>query len=334
MATDRSQTLTILELLQRTTPFFEERGIEDARLNAELLVAHLLGCKRLDLYLQFDRPIFDEERARLREMVKRRAAGEPLQHIVGTVEFYGREFSSDPRALIPRPETEQLVEKVLGRIRYGGVSTPETQAQAPEEVEDKPTTAEAPEVEAEAETEPAPPRPAPEVTGEGLRILDVGTGSGVIALTLAAELPDARIVALDVSPEALALAIENSRKLGLTKRVDFVEGDLLEAVNGEFTGIVANLPYIPSGQMPGLQKEVRHDPPLALDGGADGLDLIRRVISRAPGRLARGGWIFFEIHEGQGDVVRQILQDNNFEPVIVESDYSGHERFVTAVYNG
>lgn len=326
MATDRSQTLTILELLQRTTPFFEERGIEDARLNAELLVAHLLGCKRLDLYLRFDRPISDEQRGRLREMVKRRAAGEPLQHIVGSVEFYGREFSSDSRALIPRPETEQLVEKVLGRLRYGGVSTPETRAHAPAEEEAEP--------ELEPDAEPAPPGAPAEVTGEGLRVLDVGTGSGVIALTLAAELPEARIVALDVSPEALALAEENSRKLGLTQRVDFVRGDLLEAVSGQFTGIVANLPYIPSGQMPALQKEVRHDPPLALDGGADGLELIRRLITRAPKHLTPGGWIFLEIHEGQGDVARQILQENNFEPVIVESDYSGHERFVTAVYNG
>ena len=218
---------TVLEVLQSTTAYFQGRGVESARLNIEHLLAHVLGKTRMELYLEFDRPLGDLELGPLRELVMRRTQGEPLQHLLGTVEFCGRSFAVDSRALIPRPETEQLVELILKLAL-----------------------------------------PA------DFRGIDVGCGTGVIGLTLAAERPTARIELVDCSLPALVLAKQNAERLGLAGRVQFSEGDLLDAAQGPYDLVAANLPYIASGALAGLSREVQRDPALALDGGPDGLALV------------------------------------------------------------
>lgn len=281
---------TVLEIIKATTSYFEKRGIENPRLNVEHLLSHVLGVRRMELYMQFDRPLGETELGPLRELVKRRGAGEPLQHLLGSVEFFGREFICDGRGLVPRPETEQLVEKVVERLK----------AQFSE-------------------------------TGKGQRVVDVGTGSGVIAITLALECPWLEVWAVDREEAALELAGINAKQLGVSDRVKIVQGDLLEGLSGPFDWIVANLPYIPTGQIGTLAAEVQHDPHSALDGGVEGLDLIQRLIEQAPGVLQKNGGIALEIGHNQADAVCHLLQ-NNFSSVCVEQDYHGIERFVLGSY--
>src|SRR6266436_6607676 len=189
--------MTVLEVLQATTAYFKKHNVENPRLNAEHLLAHMLRGKRIELYLEFERELTETELGPLRDLVKRRSEGEPLQHLLGTVEFCRLTFLCDKRAMVPRPETEELVEFLKSEIQ-----DPKSQ------------------------------------------ILDVGTGSGVIALSLAAEFPEARILAVDISDDALALAQENAAKLNLSDRVQFMKRRLLENIEGAFDLIVANLPYI------------------------------------------------------------------------------------------
>ena len=274
---------TVLEVIQATTPYLQKSGVESPRLNIEHLLAHVLGKKRMELYLEFDRPLEDAVLEPLRALVKRRAQGEPLQHLLGTVEFLGRTFLCDKRALVPRPETEQLCELLLKE-----------------------------------------PAPAP------LRIVDVGTGSGVIALSLAAAWPDARVDAVDVSHDALALARENAARLGLAERVTFTKGDLLDGIAGEFQLIVANLPYIAATEIPALEREVQHDPMIALTPGDDGLRLIRRLIASAPRHLR--GLLALEIGHDQSPPVCAALAAQNFQDIRPLADYQGRQRFVFATY--
>jgi release factor glutamine methyltransferase len=241
----------------------------------------MLGKKRMELYLEFDRPLDERTLEPLRDLVKRRAAGEPLQHLLGTAEFHGRSFLCDKRALVPRPETEQLCELVLA----GGVAK---------------------------------------------RVLDVGTGSGVIALTLAAAWPDAQVEAVDLSPDALALARENAARLGLAERVAFIESDLLANVTGEFDLIVANLPYIARDEIPTLSREVQCDPLAALDGGPDGLDIFRRFVPQAAQHLR--GRLALEIGHDQATPLRELLAAHNFQDIRPQSDYQGKDRFLFANY--
>ncbi len=272
---------TVLEVIQATTPYLQKNGVENARLNIEHLLAHVLGKKRMDLYMEFDRPLGDQVLEPLRALVKRRAAGEPLQHLLGTVEFLGRSFVCDKRALIPRPETEQLCELLL--------------------------------------KEAAPNR-----------FLDVGTGSGVIALSLAAVWSEARVEAVDVSDEALVLARENAARLGLAERVIFSKSNLLENVAGEFQVIAANLPYIAAAEIPALAREVQHDPMIALTDGADGFSLIQRLIASAPKYLR--GLIAIEIGHEQSARVCEALAAHNFQDIRPLADYQGRQRFVFATH--
>ncbi|MEI9893531.1 MAG: peptide chain release factor N(5)-glutamine methyltransferase [Chthoniobacter sp.] len=272
---------TVLEVIQATTAYFQKSGVESPRLNIEHLLAHVLGKKRMDLYMEFDRPLSEPQLEPLRALVKRRAAGEPLQHLLGTAEFHGRTFLSDPRGLVPRPETEQLCELVLA----GGAAT---------------------------------------------RVLDVGTGSGVIALTLAASWPEARVEAVDLSPDALALARENATRLGLAGRVQFLAGDLLANVTGEYDLIVANLPYIARGEIPTLSREVQHDPLPALDGGPDGLDIFRRFVPQAAQHLR--GRLALEIGHHQSQPLAELLAAHNFQDIRPQTDYQGHDRYLFATY--
>ncbi len=272
---------TVLSVIQATTPFFQKNGVDSARLNIEHLLAHVLGKKRMELYLEFDRQLADQELEPLRALVKRRAAGEPLQHLLGTAEFHGRSFLCDKRALIPRPETEQLCELVLA-------------------------------------------------AGPAARVLDVGTGSGVIALTLAAAWPEAHVEAVDISADALALARENAARLGLAERVRFAPSDLLAEVRGDFDLIVANLPYIDPAEVAQLAREVRHDPPAALDGGARGLEIFARFVPQATRHLR--GRLALEIGHDQTAALTELLAAHNFQDIRAQSDYQGRNRFLFAHY--
>ncbi|MEI6351293.1 MAG: peptide chain release factor N(5)-glutamine methyltransferase [Verrucomicrobiota bacterium] len=276
---------SVLEVLRATTEYFTKHGVESPRLNAEHLIAHALGKKRLDLYLEFDRPLGERELEPLRELVRKRAAGVPLQHLLGTVEFHGRTFISDARGLIPRPETELLMELIL--------------------------------------REPLPESP---------RVLDVGTGSGVIALTLAAELPAAQVSAVDASEDALSLARENAERLGLTGRVQLFKSNLLAGVEGAFDLIVANLPYIPAGEIASLSREVQHDPRLALDGGPIGTELINQLIGQAREHLNPGGRLVLEIGHDQALPLGAELERQNYRDIRPVADYQGVLRFLFASY--
>lgn len=275
--------MSLLEVLKGASEFLGKQGVESPRLNAEHLLAHVLGLKRMDLYLQFDRPLGENDRAPLRDLIRRRGTGIPLQHLLGSVEFCGRTFKSDARALIPRPETEQLVERAL---TYTSLNS----------------------------------------------ILDVATGSGVIPLTLALERPDAMINATDISSDALTLARENAVLLGVD-RIVFHEADLIpESLRQHsFDLITANLPYIPSAEISTLSREVQHDPQLALDGGADGLDLVRRLAPLAYECLTPGGHLLLEIGIDQSDEVMTCLAGHNYRDITALPDYQGILRFIEAM---
>jgi release factor glutamine methyltransferase len=280
--------VTVLELIQNTTAFFQRKGVDSPRLSIEHLLAEALGKRRLDLYLDYDQRLPEQILEPLRDKVRRRSEGEPLQHLLGSWEFYGRRFKTDRRALIPRPETERLVELMLNQI--------------------------------------------PVATSPGTRLADVGTGSGVLAITLALERPGLEVVATDLSADTLALARENALALGVEDRIKWVQTNLLSGVETEFDFLVANLPYVPTAEMATLSREVRHDPPLALDGGEDGLDVIRRFVGEAPSHLKPGGSVHLEIGISQAACVVDILGKEKFRDISVEKDYQGIERFVIARY--
>lgn len=278
--------MTLLEVLQRTTEFFQNRAVENPRLNAEHLLAHVLGRKRIELYLEFERELSEAELAPLRELVRRRGQGEPLQHLLGTVEFCGLTFRCDKRALVPRPETEELVELLIA----------ETGNRKPE------------------------------------RILDVGTGSGVIALSLAAKYPQAEVNATDTSEEALSLAQENAERLGLTTRVTFFRSDLFLYVTHVYDLIVANLPYVAAADRETLSREVLHDPATALFGGERGDELIRRLIEAAPAHLRPGGMLALELGAGQAEELARFAAEKKFHQIVTRRDFSGVIRFLFARY--
>jgi release factor glutamine methyltransferase len=277
--------MTVLELLQRTAGFFQKNGVEGPRLNAEHLLAHVLKRKRIELYLEFERELTEAELAPLRELVRRRGQGEPLQHLLGTVEFAGQIFHCDKRALVPRPETEQLVELLQSRI-----------------------------------------------DNRESKILDVGTGSGVIALSLAAKFPEAKVTATDVSEDALALARENAERLGLTNRVQFFHSDLFIYVSDVYDIIVANLPYIAATERRTLSREVLRDPEMALFGGEQGVEMVRRLVEEAPPHLAPGGLLALEVGAGQAEELAAFMAEKNYHDIKTERDYAGVIRFLFGRY--
>ena len=277
--------MTVLEVLHKTTMYFKKHNVENPRLNAEQLLAHVLGRKRIELYLEFERVLTGSELAPLRDLVKRRGEGEPLQHLLGTVEFCGLTLLCDKRAMIPRPETEQLVEFLKSEIR-----NPKSE------------------------------------------ILDVGTGSGVIALSLAAEFPEAQIFAVDISDDALALAQENAARLNLADRVRLLKSNLLENVEATFDLVVANLPYVSTQERHTLSREVLHDPQVAVFASTRGDEVVRELIAQAPSRLRPGGMLALEIGIGQSEALLSDLAEKNYRDICSKNDYSGVTRFLFARY--
>lgn len=277
--------MTVLNVLQSTTAYFERRKVDSPRLNAEHLLAFALGRTRMELYLDFELALTETELTPLRELVRRRGQGEPLQHLLGTVEFCGHVFAIDKRAMVPRPETEELVELLFSAIRD--------------------------------------PQSA---------IIDVGTGSGVIALSLAAKFPDMKLYGTDVSDEALVLAQENAVRLNLNGRVQFSKSDLLENVEGIFDLIAANLPYISTRERQSLSCEVLHDPEVALFAAEHGDELIRQLIEQAPSNLKPAGLLALEIGLGQAEALAELLAKKNYHDIEPKSDYSGVTRFLLARY--
>ena len=250
---------TVLEILTKTTEYFKKCGVPDPRLDAQYILAHGLGMTRMDL--KFDRPVTDEELAKMRPMVQRRGKREPLQHILGTTSFCGHEIQCDARALIPRPETEILVEISLSLIK--DIAAP--------------------------------------------RIADLGTGTGAIAIAIALARPDCTVVACDVSDSALALAKENVLHHHLQDRIELRKSNLWEGFRAEerFDLIVSNPPYIPTPALASLQAEVKlFDPALALDGGLDGLDLVKILLNGAAAHLNSAGQVLLEVGEGQAEALK------------------------------
>lgn len=270
---------TVLEVIDGGTSYLEKRGIGEARLNMQRLVGHFLDFTRVQLYLEFDRPLTEAQLVPIREALKKRGSGIPLQHILGEVEFLTRDFQCDARALIPRPETEELVSLVLKETLH---------------------------------------QPA--------RILDVGTGSGVIGVSLAKEIPAPEEVVLsDVSPEALALASENAKTQ--EAQVTLVQSHLFSNIEGQFDLIVANLPYVPERDRASLAPEVAHDPDLALFSGADGMDLVKEFIAEVRDFLKPGGLVAMEVGHEQGELTASLLQGQGLTGIEVKSDLNGIPRF-------
>ena len=278
--------LTVLDVVKRTTEFFEQRGIESARLNAELLIGHALTLKRMQLYLQFERPLTEPELERIRPLVKRRGGREPLQYITGEAAFGDLLLKVDKRVLIPRPETEQLVELVL----------------------------------AQRATSPA-------------SVLDLGTGSGAIALALAKAWPETKVTAVDRSKEALELARENTATAGLTDRVHFAESDWFAGLSagGRYEVIVANPPYLSDEEVAEAQPEVReHEPKGALSAGRDSAADLQKIIAEAPRWLAPGGLLALETGIGQHAQLLAAAKAAGFARTESRRDLAGRDRFVLA----
>jgi release factor glutamine methyltransferase len=281
-----TEVWTPLKLIAWTQGHFARAGVDSPRLTAEVLLAHALSCDRVRLYLDFDKPLGAPELAAYRELVRRRAAGEPTAYLTGRREFYGRTFRTDRRALIPRPETELLVEAALAALPEGGAA------------------------------------------------LDLCTGTGCVGVTLGLERPSARVLAVDLSPEAAALARENAALLG-AGNVEVVEGDLYAPLSQRWAGalfdvIAANPPYVPSGEVPGLARELHHEPALALDGGEAGLAVARPLVAGARARLRPGGLLAVEIHESHAASLPRLCLEAGFASAETRRDLAGLPRIVVA----
>ncbi len=287
---DAAQSWTILSLILWSADYLASKGVESGRLDAEWLLASALGTERLQLYLKYDRPVGPEERKAFKQLLRRRACREPLQYILGRAAFRELELVADPRALIPRPETEVLVEEVLAwaKDRKSGLGT----------------------------------------------VMDIGTGTGAVSVSLAVEGVCERIVATDISEGALEVARLNAQRHGVEALLDFRRGSLFEIVDsGEtFDVIVSNPPYVATGERASLQPEIRDwEPSEALFAGDDGLDVIQPLIAEAPEHLTDGGLLALEVGLGQAErVTRQIDDSGQFERARVRRDLGGLPRIIMA----
>ncbi len=280
--------LTVLESLKLSTKYLENKGVESPRLNAEILLAEILGLKRLELYLQFERPLTETEKNKYREFLARRGKREPLQYIIGYAEFMGEKFKVTEDVLIPRPETELLVEQIANdNTLFNG------------------------------------------------KILDIGTGSGNIAVMLAKLLPDAEIIATDISEKALEVAKENAENILENHSVNFILADLFDGkILPEFENtdiLVSNPPYISAREFDFLEPEVKlFEPSNALTDNGDGLSYYVKLAELAGKILSDEGKLYFELGAGQSDAVRDLLTEANFTEIEIIKDYAGIDRIIKA----
>lgn len=286
------KTWTLLDIINSSRDYLAGKGFENARLETELLLSHAVSLSRIELYTNHERQLSEGELERYKTLLRRRLGGEPVQYITGTAAFMLKEFEVSPAVLIPRPETEALMEVVLRLIG--------------------------------------------DRRSDAFIAADVGTGSGVIAATLAERFPLCTVLATDVSSEALEVAGRNARRVGVDERVELLEGSLLapltgRSVEGTLAALISNPPYVPSGDIAGLQPEVRDfEPRTALDGGEDGLDCIRVIAQDGPSLLEPGGLLAVEFGDGQADAVRSLFV-GRLDRVEIHKDYAGRDRFVTGV---
>ena len=282
---------TIMKILNWTKQYFADKGVENPRLDAEVLLCAVLKCERINLYVDFERPLTENELAQFKQYVVRRAKHEPLAYILGEKAFMRNMFKVTPDTLVPRPETELLVESIVL---------------------------------------------AAEAVGGDVKILDIGTGSGAIIVSLLDYLPQAKGVGVDISVGALTVAKENAVSIGVAERAGFLHSDVFSALplDKKFDIIVSNPPYIPAGDIAGLAKDVQQEPIGALDGGADGLDFYRRITKEAPLHMVEDGLLAFEIGIYQGEAVAELCRQAGFGAVAIRKDYAGIERMVFAAKEG
>lgn len=281
---------TIIKILDWTKQYFADRGVENPRLDAEVLLCAVLQCERIKLYMDFERPLTGAELSQYKNYVARRGQHEPLAYILGEKEFMRNSFKVTPATLVPRPETELLVESLI-KVARG-------------------------------------------LKADGdVKILDIGTGSGAIIVSLLDYLPNAKGVGVDISVDALIVAEENSRRIGVRERAGFMQSDLFSRIPADkkFDIIVSNPPYIPAADIAGLAKDVQKEPRGALDGGADGLDFYRRIISEAMDHMADEGILAFEVGINQAQVVAELCRKVGFKATAIRKDYADIERMVFAV---
>lgn len=281
---------TIIKILDWTKQYFADRGVENPRLDAEVLLCAVLQCERIKLYMDFERPLTGAELSQYKKYVARRGQHEPLAYILGEKEFMRNSFKVTPATLVPRPETELLVESLIKAARG--------------------------------------------LKADGdVKILDIGTGSGAIIVSLLDYLPNAKGVGVDISVDALIVAEENSRRIGVRERAGFMQSDLFSRIPADkkFDIIVSNPPYIPAADIAGLAKDVQKEPRGALDGGADGLDFYRRIISEAMDHMTDEGILAFEVGINQAQVVAELCRKAGFKATAIRKDYADIERMVFAV---
>ena len=278
--------ITVLDSINLSAQYLSQKGIESPRTNAELLLADILSCKRLDLYLTFERPLSETEVQKYREHIKRRAKYEPLQYIIGKVEFYGLELKVNPSVLIPRPETELLVENILLQFSKE----------------------------------------------QKLTILDIGSGSGNIAIALAVNLPQSKIVSTDISEESLQIAKDNAELHNVSGQIKFVNHNILRNdVTGfpMFDIVVSNPPYVSQENYSTLQKEIKDfEPGIAVTDSGDGYTFYKEISMKTSTKLKENGKLFFEVAQGQSEKVMEIMTKNNFKNIGVIKDYQNIDRVI------
>ena len=278
--------LNVLSAIELSKDYLEKKGIESPRINADLLLADILGCKRMDLYLKFDQPLAEEEIVKYREYIARRGKGEPLQYIVGEVEFYGLNFKVNPNVLIPRPETEILVEKIIENTNGH----------------------------------------------QNLRILDIGTGSGNIIISLVKNIENSEGVSIDISEEAIEVAKENSLSQNLETKITFLKKDVLHEdleILDKFDIIVSNPPYVSEDEYDTLQEEItNHEPKNAVTDFGNGLTFYETISEKAKYILQPKSKLYFEVGQNQAELVREILLNKNFTNIEIVKDYASIERII------